>query len=470
MGRRRKIDKVVTEMTITGIADKGKAVGRDENGQVIFVKDVVPGDVVDVKVIRKRKKYMEAIPTHFHKYSDDRVEPFCEYFGVCGGCKWQNLAYEAQLRHKAQHVEDVMTRIGKIEIGKILPLIPADKTSFYRNKLEFSFCNKRWLTPEELNTDVSNVEDVLGFHKAGAWDKIVNIDKCHLQEDPSNAIRNAAKQIGIDQGLEFFDARAQTGSLRNMIIRVTTLGQVMVIMVYNDPDEAKRTAHLDELYRQFPTITSLNYCINTKANDFIMDLDIVLYQGVGYIEEKMGDVQFRIGPKSFFQTNTLQAIRLYDQVAAFANLTGTENVYDLYTGIGSIALYLAHQCKQVVGIEEIEMAIKDAAVNAEINNIDNAVFYAGDVKDILTEDFAKKHGKADVIITDPPRSGMHAKVVNMLLELEAPHIVYVSCNPATQARDMNLLKEKYEVEKIQAVDMFPQTHHLESIALLTLKQ
>jgi len=466
MARRKK--KILNNVLIKGIADKGKAVGRAPEGQVVFVENVVPGDVVDVLVLRKKKGVMQGTPLEFIEYSKDRIEPFCSHFDVCGGCKWQNLAYEVQLQHKETVVRDAIQRIAKVEVDDFQPILGSEATQYYRNKLEYSFSNKRWLTPEELNTDVSNKQDVLGFHRAGAFDKILDIDHCYLQGEPSNKLRNKAREIAHAQDLSFYDAREHAGFMRNMIIRKTEMGQLMLIVVFGANDMEKVKAFLDAMLEIFPEITSLHYCINNKVNDFILDLDIPNYFGPEYVEEKLGDVVFRIGPKSFFQTNTNQAVRLFDVVADFVGLSGNENVYDLYTGIGSIALYLAANCKQVVGIEEVPAAIEDAKINQELNGITNAVFYAGEVRNVLSDDFAEKHGKPDVIITDPPRAGMHANVVEFLLKLEAPKIVYVSCNPGTQARDLYLLKQKYKVTKMRPVDMFPHTHHIENVALLEL--
>lgn len=469
MGRRKKKKILLPKVEFTGIADKGKSIGRDEEGRVVFVENVAPGDIADVLVFRKKGSYMLGTAQEFHKYSEDRVEPFCQHFGICGGCRWQHITYEAQLRHKEKVVHDALERIGKVEIGEMLPILPAVETTYYRNKLEFTFSNKRWLTKEELNTDVSNREDVLGFHRPGAFNKIVNIEHCYLQGEPSNEIRNELRKIGIDQELEFFDMADNEGFLRHMLIRITTLGEILLIISFYQADMDKIKAYLDAILERFPQITTLCYCINSKLNDYIMDLDMVVYHGKGYIEERLRHVRFKIGPKSFFQTNTRQAEMLYDIVKEFADLKGTENVYDLYTGIGSIALYLAQDCKQIVGIEEIPEAIVDAKENAALNGIENGVFYAGDVKDILSKEFAEKHGKPDLLITDPPRAGMHPKVVTLLLELAAPRMVYVSCNPATQARDLDLLSEKYNVLKVRPVDMFPHTHHIETVALLELK-
>ncbi len=465
----RKKKKNLTDIEITGIANKGRSVGRDASGQVVFVEGVAPGDVVDVLVYRKRKGFMEGTATHFHKYSTDRTEPFCNHFGVCGGCRWQHITYQAQLFHKEKRVRDALERIGKVRVKEWLSILPSSETEYYRNKLEYTFSNKRWLTREEISSDVSNLEDVLGFHRPRAFDKIVNITHCYLQYEPSNKIRNIVRQTAKDQGHHFFDLRLLEGFLRHIMIRISSTGQVMLIVSFFSDDEENRKLFLDELLRQLPEITTLIYCINSKMNDFILDLDMETYYGPGFIEEMLEDITFRIGPKSFFQTNTRQAVRLFEVVRNFAELSGSENVYDLYTGIGSIALFLAKDCKQIVGIEEVEQAIEDAKTNMRLNQIDNALFYVGDVKSILTEEFAARHGKPDLLITDPPRAGMHAKVVDMLLQLAPPRIVYVSCNPATQARDLALLSDAYEVVKAQPVDMFPHTHHVENVALLQLR-
>ncbi|MBR9920116.1 MAG: 23S rRNA (uracil(1939)-C(5))-methyltransferase RlmD [Bacteroidetes bacterium] len=466
MGRKRK-RKTLTEVKITGIADKGRSVGRDPEGRVVFVEKAVPGDVVDVLVTRKKKGYMMGFPLKYHSYSEDRVEPFCEHFGACGGCKWQHLDYAIQIREKEQTVRNAIDRIAKVEVGEFFPILGSKETQYYRNKMEYAFSNKRWLAPEELNReDISNEADVLGFHPQGAFDKIIDITHCWLQGEPSNSLRNAMREIAKEQELAFFDVRAQKGFLRHMIVRTSSLGQTMLIVSFYTDDEEKRQKYLDAVMERFPELTTVIYTINNKANDFLLDLDMHTYSGPGYIEEKLGHVKFRVGPKSFFQTNTSQAEVLYDVVVDFAGLDGTQNVYDLYTGVGSIALYLAKHAKHVTGIEEIAAAIEDANLNATLNNIDNTTFYAGDVKDILTDDFTNKHGKPDLVITDPPRAGMHPKVVEIFRQLKAPKIVYVSCNPATQARDLQLLDDLYEVEKMQPVDMFPHTHHIENVALL----
>lgn len=470
MGRnRRKKRKLLEQVQITGIADKGRAVGR-HNEKVVFVEGAVPGDLVDVQVIRRKKGFDIGVISKFHTPSPDRIEPFCEHFADCGGCSWQNLAYETQLVHKQKTVYDAMTRIGKLEDldDILLPIVAAADTTYYRNKLEYTFSNKKWLTEAEIASDTKFNRKALGFHRPGGYNKIVDINHCFLQPDPSNGIRNDLKNYGIENDFSFYDIQAQKGLLRNVLLRITTTGDVMVIVSFFYDDQEKIKEMLDYISEKYPQINSLFYVVNTKQNDYILDLDIQLYKGQDFIAETLGDVTFRIGPKSFFQTNSKQAVTLYDKVVEFAELTGDENVYDLYTGIGSIALYVAQKCKHVVGIEEIAPAIEDAKVNAALNQIENVTFYAGDVKDILSEEFRKKHGQPDLVITDPPRAGMHPKAIELLMQLSAPRIVYVSCNPSTQARDLQLMKEKYRVVKMQPVDMFPQTYHIENIALLEL--
>ena len=470
MGRRRKKPITVEKVEITGIADKGRSVGRDAEGRVLFVDKAAPGDVVDVLVTKKRKGYLMGTPTVYHTYSEHRVEPFCEHFGTCGGCKWQHLHYEVQAREKEQVVRNALSRIGRVEVEKFYPILAASETQYYRNKMEFAFSNKRWLSPEELNReDISNEANVLGFHPMGAFDKVIDVHHCWLQGTPSNELRNAMREIAKEQQLEFFDVRAQRGFLRHMIVRTSSLGETLLLVSFYQDKPKERKAFLDAILERFPQLTTVVYTINAKQNDFLLDLDMHTYHGKGYIEEELGHVRFRVGPKSFFQTNTRQAKTLYDVVVDFAGLDGTQNVYDLYTGVGSIALYVARDCKQVTGIEEIAAAIEDAKRNASLNGIENCTFYAGDVKDILSEEFIEKHGKPDLVITDPPRAGMHPKVVELFRELKAPRIVYVSCNPATQARDLQLLNDLYQVEKAQPVDMFPHTHHIENVVLLKLR-
>lgn len=465
MGRSRK-PQLIPAVTFTGIADKGRAVGRTAEGQVVFAEGPVPGDVADVLVTRRKKGVLMGVAKEMRQYSPERTEPFCQHFWQCGGCKWQHLSYEAQTRYKQQIVHDALSRIGKVEVAALLPIRAAQESTHYRNKMEFSFSNKRWLTPEEINTEISNKADVLGFHPAGAFDKVIDISECWLQPAPSNRLRNGIQALAIAQGLSFHDAKAHEGFLRQVMFRITTLGEVLVLFSFHRDQPKLYRPFLDAVLAAFPEITTLCYCINTKLNDFMYDLDMHTYAGKGHVEERLGELRFKVGPKSFFQTNTHQAKVLYDTVVELADLQGHENVYDLYTGIGSIGLYVASACRQVVGIEEIPEAIEDAKENAKLNGIGNALFYAGDVKNILTAEFAEKHGPPDLLITDPPRAGMHAKVVEMLLQLKAPRIVYVSCNPATQARDVQLLSEQYRVTKAQPVDMFPHTHHIENVALL----
>lgn len=471
MGRRRKKQrqKLLEKVKITGIADRGKSIGRSLEGEVVFVDEVAPGDVVDVLVRRKKKGVMQGVPKEFHELSPDRVEPFCQHFNACGGCKWQHLSYEAQISHKEIVVNDALRRIGKIIPQETLPILGAEPTRYYRNKMEYSFSPKRWMEEHELNTDISNKQDVLGFHPPGAFDKIIDIKKCWLQEDPGNIIRDTIRKLALENKISFHDIRAHEGMMRQVMIRTNRAGKALVIITFYEDDQEVIQKLMQQVKEALPQITSLYYCVNPKMNDFIRDLPMYLYYGQPHIEEHLRHVRFKIGPKSFFQTNTTQAERLYDVIVDFADLKGAENVYDLYTGIGSIALYVAKNAKQIVGIEEVEAAIDDAKVNAALNDIDNCVFYAGDVKNILTDEFAETHGKPDLLITDPPRAGMHADVVQMLLKLAAPRMVYVSCNPATQARDLQLLSEKYKVIKSRPVDMFPHTHHIENVVLLELE-
>jgi 23S rRNA (uracil1939-C5)-methyltransferase len=469
--RRNRYPERIDNVTITGLADKGFCVGKTDEGMVIFVEKVVPGDVVDVRPFNKKKKLLFAAPLTFHKKSEDRVEPFCQHFGVCGGCKWQDFSYAGQLREKDRIVRDALTRIGKVEVGEWEPILGSEETSFYRNKLEFGVANRRWLTNAEVGDDtVSNEMDVIGFHKAGAYDKLIDIEKCHLQFGPSNELRNGIRALAIDMAIPFFDMRERTGLFRQFMIRTTTTGECMLVLAFFENNQDAIQPFLDAIMAKFGEhLTSLYYCINGKINEYMMDLEMHLHAGTTTIRETLGHVSFHIGPKSFFQTNSRQGKNLYDITAEYAGLTGTENVYDLYTGIGSIGQYVAKDAKSVVGIEEIAAAIDDAKINAEMNGLDNCSWYAGRTEDILTTEFAAKHGRPDVLITDPPRAGMHPKVIPMLLELAAPVIVYVSCNPATQARDLALLAEKYKVVKARAVDMFPQTSHCESVVRLELR-
>lgn len=456
---------IVENVKIVDIADKGMSIGKDVEGQVYMVEKLIPGDRADIRIFKRRKGIKFAAPHLVHEWSEHRTEAFCSHFGICGGCKWQHMAYEAQLQYKEQTVYNAIKRIAKTDIPEMHPILGCQEDRYYRNKMEYSFSNKRWLTDEEMQMDIIQ-ENALGFHRPGAFDKVVNIEKCYLQDDFANEIRNTVRGIAEEKGFTFFDLRAQKGLLRNLMIRNTTLGEWMVVVVFFEHNEKQISYLMNALHEAFPQIASLQYIINQKKNDSIYDQEVICYKGKDHIIEQLGNVRYKISAKSFFQTNSIQAKRLYDITAAFAGLKGEENVYDLYTGTGSIALYLAHHAKSVVGIEEVDAAVIDARQNMVLNNIENTTFYTGDVKEILTEEFAQIHGKPDVLITDPPRAGMHEKVVQMLLELEAPKIVYVSCNPATQARDIGLLATKYDLVAIQPVDMFPHTHHIENVALL----
>lgn len=466
MGRSRKNVPLLIELEITDVAAEGKAIGRVED-RIVFVQKVVPGDVVDVQVTKKRKNYFEGYPVKFHKYSELRAEPFCEHFGVCGGCKWQHLPYEQQLKYKQNEIVNNLKRIGKVDLPECLPIMQSEKDQFYRNKLEFTFSNKRWLTPEEMEFgEVINDKDGLGFHIPGMFDKVVNIHKCYLQRDPSNEIRDAIREYAKKNNLTFFDLRNQEGFLRTLIIRTSSTGDVMVIVSFFFEDEKARVGLLEYLKNKFPQITSLLYVINSKANDTITDQDIITFSGEDHIYEEMEGLKFRIGPKSFYQTNSQQAYELYKVAREFANLSGDEIVYDLYTGTGTIANFIAKNTNKVIGIEYVPEAIEDAKINAEINCIDNTKFLAGDMKDILTHGLVEQEGVPDVMIVDPPRAGMHADVTQTLLNIAPDKIVYISCNSATQARDINLLDVRYKVTKIQPVDMFPHTHHVENVVLL----
>ena len=440
------------------------------NELVIFVPYVVPGDVVDLQVKRKKNHYAEAVAVKFHEKSPLRTEPFCSHFGVCGGCKWQCLSYEEQLKYKQKQVFDNLTRIGKVELPEFRPILGSEKTRFYRNKLEFTFSNKRWLTEEEVKQDVKYDQmNAVGFHIPGAFDKVLAIDKCWLQDDISNQIRNAVRDYAYAHNFPFFNLRTQEGLLRNIMIRTSSTGELMVVLqckVTDDEGRRKMEEILQFMADSFPQITSLMYVINNKCNDTIGDLDVEVFKGNDHIFEEMERLRFKVGPKSFYQTNSEQAYNLYKVAREFAGLTGNELVYDLYTGTGTIANFVARQARKVVGIEYVPEAIEDAKVNSDLNGIDNTLFYAGDMKDILTNDFIAEHGRPDVIITDPPRAGMHNDVIDVILAAEPKRIVYVSCNPATQARDLQLLDGKYKVTAVQPVDMFPHTHHVENVVQL----
>lgn len=469
MSRKRKPLPILTDILITDVAAEGKAIAKVDN-LVIFVPYVVPGDVVDLQIKRKKHSYAEAEAIAIKKYSELRAKPFCKHFGVCGGCKWQCLPYEEQLRFKQKQVWDNLTRIGKIELPEMMPILGSKHVARYRNKLEFGFSNKKWLTSEQVASGVQfDCMDAVGFHIPGAFDKILDIEECHLMDDINNRLRNGIRAYALAHGLTFFDLRQQTGLLRNMMLRTSATGEIMLLMQFcmrGADDEAQAKALLEHLHATFPEVTSLLYVNNTKCNDTIGDLDVQTYAGTPFIYETMEGLRFKVGPKSFYQTNTEQAYELYKVARNFAALTGDELVYDLYTGTGTIANFVARQARQVVGIEYVPEAIEDAKVNAALNGLDNTLFYAGDMKDILTTGFIERHGKPDVIITDPPRAGMHADVVNAILFAAPRRIVYVSCNPATQARDLALLDADYRVTKVQPVDMFPQTHHVENVVCL----
>ncbi len=454
------------------MAAEGKAIAK-VNDLVVFVPYVVPGDVVDLQIKRKKNHYAEAEAVKFHEYSSVRAVPFCEHYGVCGGCKWQVLPYSEQIKYKQKQVEDNLKRIGKIELPEILPILGSAKTEFYRNKLEFTFSNKRWLTWEDIQQNVTYDQmNGLGFHIPGAFDKVLAIEKCWLQDDISNRIRNAVRDYAYEHNYSFINLRSQEGMLRNMIVRTSTTGELMVILICKIVEESEMELFkniLQFIADSFPEITSLLYIINNKCNDTINDLDVHVFRGNDHIFEEMEGLRFKIGPKSFYQTNSEQAYNLYKITREFAGLTGNELVYDLYTGTGTIANFVSRQARQVIGIEYVPEAIEDAKVNAEINGIDNTLFFAGDMKDMLTQDFINEYGRPDVIITDPPRAGMHQDVVDVILFAEPKRIVYVSCNPATQARDLQLLDAKYAVKAIQPVDMFPHTHHVENVVLLELR-
>jgi 23S rRNA (uracil1939-C5)-methyltransferase len=466
---RKKKNIILEKVLVEDYAAEGKSLARVD-GKVIFIEGVVPGDVVDVQLQKSKKDWAEGRPLRFHSYSPERVQPFCVHFGVCGGCQWQMLPYEKQLEYKQQQVKDNLQRIGKIKLPEILPIAGADETRYYRNKIEYTFGNKRYLLKEEIgDVSISSEQDVAGYHVRGLFDKVVDIQQCHLQAEPTNALRLAVRDFGRQHGYSFYDIRNHHGFLRTMQVRLCTTGELMVNIVLGEDDLEKREALLNHLLAVFPGITTLLYTINTKWNDSLHDLEPVAYHGKGYVIEKLEDYQFKIGPKSFFQTNTRQGERLYSITRDFAALTGKEVVYDLYCGTGSIGIFVSKNAAKIVGVEMIEAAIDDAKENARLNGLTDAAFFAGDVIDICNDDFFAAHGRPDVIITDPPRAGMHEKLVKKLLEIGAPRIVYVSCNPATQARDLNLLNERYEVTKIQPVDMFPHTLHIENVAQLTLR-
>lgn len=469
MARRQKQLPLLQQVTITDVAAEGKALAKVDD-MVVFTQYAVPGDVVDIQIFKKKKNYAEGRVVRFHQLSDKRCEAKCAHYGVCGGCKWQILPYEEQMRYKQQQVVDSLTRLGHIALPQVSPIIGSKKTYEYRNKLEFTFSNRRWLTPEQLGNADDIERNGVGFHIPGMFDKVLDIDRCWLQADISNQIRNELRRYALERHLEFFDLRNQTGFLRTLMIRTTSTGELMVVVVFFRDDEVERNELLNHLSERFPQITSLLYVINGKCNDTITDQEIRLFKGTDAIYEEMEGLRFKIGAKSFYQTNSEQAYELYKVVRDFAELSGNELVYDLYTGTGTIANFVSRRARKVVGIEYVPEAIEDAKTNSVINGIENTLFFAGDMKNVLTDEFIAQHGRPDVIITDPPRAGMHEDVVNVLLNAAPRRIVYVSCNPATQARDLQLLDAKYRVETVQPVDMFPHTHHVENVVKLALRQ
>lgn len=470
MSRRKSRKQVFENVEVIDAGAKGKTIAKAPDGKVIFLPNAVPGDVVDVQTFKKRKAYYEGKATVFHKLSDKRTTPVCEHFGTCGGCKWQDMAYEHQLFYKQKEVTNNLTRIGHIELPEVTPILASKAPYFYRNKMEFSFSDSRWLTQEEVQSDKDlGDRNALGFHIPGMWDKILDLNTCHLQADPSNAIRNAVKAFAIENELEFFNTRNQTGLLRTMMIRTSSTGDIMVMVQFFKEDKAKRELILDFIADTFPEITSLQYVINGKANDTIYDQDVICYKGADHIFEEMEGLKFKINAKSFYQTNSNQAYELYKITRDFAGLTGNELVYDLYTGTGTIAQFVSKQASKVIGVESVPDAITAAKENAQLNSINNVEFFVGDMKQVFNTDFIKAHGKPDVIITDPPRDGMHKDVVQQILNIAPKRVVYVSCNSATQARDLALMDAEYKVIKTQAVDMFPQTFHVENVVLLERK-
>jgi 23S rRNA (uracil1939-C5)-methyltransferase len=470
MGSRRKKHQIIWEaVPVSGYAAEGKSLARVD-GKVLFIRGgAMPGDVVDVRLFKNKKDWAEGKVTHFHHYAPDRLVPFCPHFTLCGGCQWQMLPYAKQLAYKQEQVGEQLARIGKLDLPPMEPIVGATRTTEYRNKLEFTFSNRAFVPEEIFAEQQVPGEDALGFHLPGLFDKILDIERCGLQPDPSNEIRNTVGDFARRQGYSFYDHRAHTGWLRNLIIRTSSTGEVMVNLCIRQDDETARKALLDHLLAKVPAITTLLFTINPKKNDSIADLEPVVYYGKGYIMERLGAYSFKIGPKSFFQTNTAQAEQLYQVVRNFAGLTGTETVYDLYCGTGSIGIFVSAEAGKVIGVEQVGEAVDHARENASINGVTHAEFFEGDVSEVCTEQFFHHHGSADVVITDPPRAGMHEKLLATLLTMEAPRIVYVSCNPATQARDLVRLSEKYVVRRIQPVDLFPHTHHIENVVLLEKK-
>lgn len=472
MSRKRKRSEPVYNIKIDAYAAEGKSIAHMDDGRVLFVENSIPGDVVNVQIIKKKKSWVEGKVIELVEPSPDRIEPFCQHFGLCGGCKWQMLPYELQLKYKQQQVADQLQRIGHIDLPPMQPIIGSPRERYYRNKLEFTFSTQRYRTHAEIKAageERFELEPALGFHAPGLFDKVVPIHTCYLQQEPTNILLAVIREYTEKHQLPYYDYRAQAGWLRNVILRVATNGEVLVNIVFGSEDEPTRIALLDHVLANVPGITTLHYTINPKVNDTIYDQEVVLYHGKGYIEEKLENFVFKISPKSFFQTNTYQAEALYRVTREFAGLTGSETLYDLYCGTGSIGIFCSQGAKKVIGIEVVDDAIKDARENAAANKLEHCEFFTGDVADICNDAFFEKHGRPDVIITDPPRAGMQEKLIQQLLKLSAPRVVYVSCNPATQARDLALLDHAYKVVRLQPVDMFPHTHHIENVALLELR-
>jgi 23S rRNA (uracil1939-C5)-methyltransferase len=467
--RKKNKSILLEQVLVEDYAAEGKSLARVD-GKVIFIENAIPGDVVDVRLSKNKKDWAEGFITAYHEYSSDRVDPVCAHFGVCGGCRWQMLPYPKQLQYKQKQVADVLERIGKVDLPPILPILGAPDSLYYRNKVEYTFSNRRFLLPGELNDPaVTSQQNVAGFHARGLFDKVVDIDTCYLQEEPTNLLRKAIKEFALSRELSFYDIRSHEGFLRNLQLRVCTTGEVMANLVLGYEDAPVREALLGNVMEKFPDLTTLLFTINTKWNDSLTGLTPEVWHGKGYVIEKMEDFRFKIGPKSFFQTNTRQGERLYQVTREFADLTGTETVYDLYCGTGSIGIFVSRLAAKIIGVEMIDEAIDDARENATLNGISHARFFTGDVTDVCTDSFFAAEGRPDMIIIDPPRAGMHEKLVRKILEMEAPTVVYVSCNPATQARDLNLLDEKYIVTRVQPVDMFPHTHHIENVVQLKLR-
>ncbi|MDR2038036.1 MAG: 23S rRNA (uracil(1939)-C(5))-methyltransferase RlmD [Bacteroidales bacterium] len=469
MSKKNKTQLIIENVPIHDIADDGKAVGKIDD-LVVFVSHAVPGDNVNVRVHKKRKKYVEGVVVHINNYSEFRVEPRCADFNTCGGCKWQDFDYEKQLHYKHKNVSDCLIRIGKLDVPGINPVLAADPNFFYRNKLEFTFSSNRWLTAQEIESDSEIINrNALGFHIPGMFDKVLDIEQCYLQPDPSNAIRLAIRNFALQEGMSFFDLRNHEGFLRTLVIRTSSTGEVMVIINFHYEDIEQREKLLDYVWKHFPEVTSLMYVINPKPHDSFADLEVQLYKGKPFIMEEMDHLKFKVGPKSFYQTNSKQAYELYKIVRDLAQLTGKETVYDLYTGTGTIANFIAAHARKVIGVEYVEEAIEDAKYNSALNGIQNTFFFAGDMKDIFTTEFVQKHGVPDVLILDPPRAGIHGKVIESLMFAMPKRIIYVSCNPSSQARDLALIQEYYNIKTVQPVDMFPHTHHVENVVMLERK-